>query len=534
MATCKEVGHRGGSRSRSPCGKAHAKGDAVQFFHAADLADKTAPYVSRLRAPGRGPQLLQSHGWLDGTLVEAFSDKDFDPSKSNTWPLVMPNPDILFADRSGGPLVRPSGPRQLHPQYVRECSAKKPLISLVFVRWGGQHAVGENWEDDEEFSDGDWGKYGCPASDQYMSALIKEGVMVHPKLVGEAKPLLKFEAFSLFVKNSVDVSAIVHLAPWLAGCLRGRKHATFWMLWPAEWEDFGSADYAGYVDRRSLFGAMRACEAAGLRSGFPHPADQYELITSKSWMSTLCSNPHVHLPAATIVSKANVLSSPENSAQHALASLEYVRSLVPLRGGAGPSEVNRSGVRKGVVKLGWSWEARYIKVFTGAEELAAKLLEILTIPGCSSSSCIVQEWVDFDFEMRLYFLPPDCWAVGERLKPARTECNGWGGDLVDDTRRTFYKLSEAEVLKSYWAQDRDALKLAKKQALAISQHLLAWLRLGDAQPVPMIRLDFMLKRWGPGEVQVVFGEYCEMGACCLGWEEGPPAIWRAALDAVLR
>jgi len=33
--------------------------------------------------------------------------------------------------------------------------------------------------------------------------------------------------------------------------------------------------------------------------------------------------------------------------------------------------------------------------------------------------------------------------------------------------------------------------------------------------------------------QVVFGEYCEMGACCLKWEEGPPKIWRAALDFAL-
>ncbi|CAK0825110.1 unnamed protein product [Prorocentrum cordatum] len=53
------------------------------------------------------------------------------------------------------------------------------------------------------------------------------------------------------------------------------------------------------------------------------------------------------------------------------------------------------------------------------------------------------------------------------------------------------------------------------------------------QPVPMVRLDFMLKRLGPGRAQVVFGEYCEMGACCLKWEEGPPLIWQAALDRAL-
>jgi len=58
--------------------------------------------------------------------------------------------------------------------------------------------------------------------------------------------------------------------------------------------------------------------------------------------------------------------------------------------------------------------------------------------------------------------------------------------------------------------------------------------LNNAQPVPMMRLDFMLLRMGPGKVRVIFGEFCEMGACCLGWEEGPPTIWRAAVDAALK
>ena len=40
-----------------------------------------------------------------------------------------------------------------------------------------------------------------------------------------------------------------------------------------------------------MFAAMRACEGLGIRSLFPHPADQYELITSKSWMATLSLHP---------------------------------------------------------------------------------------------------------------------------------------------------------------------------------------------------------------------------------------------------
>ena len=71
-----------------------------------------------------------------------------------------------------------------------------------------------------------------------------------------------------------------------------------------------------------------------------------------------------------------------------------------------------------------------------------------------------------------------------------------------------------------------------RQATAASQPLIAELFKHGA-PVPMIRMDWMVKRRGPGQAQVVFGEYCEMGACCLKWQEGPPKIWRSALDVVL-
>lgn len=58
-----------------------------------------------------------------------------------------------------------------------------------------------------------------------------------------------------------------------------------------EAQDFGDPDYACYIERHSMFAAMRACEGCGIRSLFPHPADQYELITSKSWMATLSLHP---------------------------------------------------------------------------------------------------------------------------------------------------------------------------------------------------------------------------------------------------
>ncbi|CAE8655078.1 unnamed protein product, partial [Polarella glacialis] len=511
---------------------AQPKGHGVQFFHSADPVGKSSSYLCVTSVPpncrSSHPLLLQSHGWLDGTLEEAFAPENFDLAKKDTWPLVRPREDLRFTSREGLKFLK-VGPRRVHMQYMREASTKQPLLSLVFIRWGGEDAVvGVS----EESNDGDWGTYGCPASDEYMSAVVKKGLMGHPRLTGKLNPSFKFEAFSLFVKNTPAVEAIEHAAPYLRTLLKGKHTTSFWMLWPVDWIDTRGADYAAYVERQALFRAMRALESAGIRTGFPHPPDQYEMITSKTWMASLSLDPRSRLPAGTMVSKGTILSNPQRAARQALAALEFIREGNNI-GEHGPSAVNKAGMKKGVVKLGFSWEARYVMIFNGEEDLAEKLTEIMTNEGSLASSCIVQEWVDFDFEMRLYFLPPDEWLPGQKLEPTRVECNAWSGSMENGSRRNFHKLSKEKVLADYWEGDSAAFKAAKKQAVHNAQFLIAWLRSLDAQLVPMVRLDFMCLRTGPGKVQVVFGEYCEMGACCLGWEDGPPTIWRAALDRAL-
>merc|ERR1712176_1493294 len=130
---------------------------------------------------------------------------------------------------------------------------------------------------------------------------------------------------------------------------------------------------------------MRACEAAGLRTGFPHPAEQYEQITSKSWMATLSLQPQAKLPAGTKVSKANVLNDAKAAAKAALATLEFIRrqNPFPTEDGenAAPSVINKDGIKKGVVKLGYSWEARFVSIFHNEDDLAVKLTDMLTQRG---------------------------------------------------------------------------------------------------------------------------------------------------------
>lgn len=474
----------------------------------------------------------QSHGWLDGTMHTPFSPHSYDPANADTWLCVMPAQNLLFADRKTGKPGAPIGPRRFPLWRVRKASPEPPALSIILVRWAGEHPVGVGAE-----GEGGWGQFGCPPSDEYMSAMVSSGVYKHPLLGGPDGCANNFEIFSVMIRNSKDLLDLITVAPWLAQCLRGKKTVSFWMMWPAEWEDTPGADYSGYVERHALFRAMRACEAAGIPSGFPHNADLYEVITSKSWLAALTLQPQARLPAACLVNRSSVLADPVRAARQALAALEHIRFRNPFPAEAGerpaPSVCNKDGITKGVVKMGWTWEGRFVLSFKGEEQLAARLRELIIQPGCLASNCIVQEWVDFDFEMRLYFLPPERWTPGTWLTPRKVECNSWGGFSDEGRPHTFKKLTE-EMCLEWWEQDSDALYAATQQATEAAQFLLTWLLVMDAQHVPMIRMDFMLSRLGPGKARVIFGEYCELGACCLGWADGPPTIWRAALDGALR
>ena len=98
---------------------------------------------------------------------------------------------------------------------------------------------------------------------------------------------------------------------------------------------------------------------------FPHPADLWEYITGKRWMATLAPQAAtMRLPACVIATREEVLRGAEAAARTAVRGLEDLRrtnSALPwLAATGGPASVNSAGLTKGVVKLGWSWEAKYV------------------------------------------------------------------------------------------------------------------------------------------------------------------------------
>lgn len=263
------------------------KGQQVLFFFESDASDPRAPLVYCGTPKNRGPGgflFAGSHAWLLGTLEHDFDGQKVDPDRKETWPKVRPKAEYSFVTRKGtaAALATP-----LQVRWVTTAKSPPCKLSLLFVRWGGEYS---KWMDEQEANDGDWGKYGSPPSDEYMGHVVKEGIKAHAGLKDEqGMPL--FELHHVFISNSKDAHLIAQQAHIIRAGLKAQRRAAFWMLWPAEWEDFGDPDYACYIERHSMFAAMRACEGLGIRSLFPHRADQYELITSKSWMATLSLHP---------------------------------------------------------------------------------------------------------------------------------------------------------------------------------------------------------------------------------------------------
>lgn len=508
----------------------------VQFFLSGDLADPTARLVRRICPANGGTEgvLLQTHGWVDGFVTRSMEDIEakFDATDKFSWPMVAPVPGTIFVDRRNREL--PVEPVQVPLDKLRLPSDAPPELSVMIARWGGKVRVGESTEEESLETDGGWGEYGAPPSDWYQAGMVNKGILVHSSVASSDGKAPEVEVLSLFLGSDADLKGIVESARSLVASLRGRKRTGFWMLWPCEFEaDWRTEGFAGYVERRKLFAAMRACEAAGLRTCFPHPAALYELITSKAWMATLSSDSRSVLPAAVLIDKKTIMANPDAAAAKALAGLDDLRKGSQFGGGAGPSMINRGGgMKKGCVKIGWSWEAKFVWFWKAKKELANSMQQMLTLPGCLADPCIVQEWVDFDFELRLFFFPPAGWQPPVVLEPLHHGYTGWAKPS-GDAPGAFRKITRERALE-LWEHDTDALAAAHVEAERASQFLIAWLLECYPEPVAMIRMDFMIKRWGPGNVQVVFGEYCETGCCVLQWPEGPANVWRSVLDYAVR
>eukprot|EP00966_Prymnesium_polylepis_P296416 6847891-Prymnesium_polylepis.1 len=69
-------------------------------------------------------------------------------------------------------------------------------------------------------------------------------------------------------------------------------------------------------------------------------------------------------------SREAILKNPRDAARSAMVQIEALRHANRGTWPEGAATVNRRGLTKGVVKIGWSWEAKFVWFWTGEIQLA--------------------------------------------------------------------------------------------------------------------------------------------------------------------
>jgi len=480
------------------------------------------------------PKVLKTDGWVPAVVIGDWDVSQYNPAQRQTWPQVRLMKEQYWTTRKSSLIDMALEPQQHHrlikhidPHHLRTYSGVPPVLSIFMVRWGGFCAVNPTVE-----GDGGWGESGASVSDRYIKAFLDQ---LHDTVgLGTAAEPRGYEIWTAYVQNTTEVETLAQYAPAVQGAMSGRHRASFYYLWPVEWQDSSDPSFAGYVFGQAMITMMRAYEAEGITTRFPYNSHLYQVIAQKSWQANLSVFPDLHVPITTKVSRAMVLSDPMHAAQTALSGLETLRQAKANWSGAGPVERGSGApITTGMVKLGWSWEGTSVWKFEGVDQLAYQLPHALLQPGLMGDSVMIQEYVHFDFEMRFFVIGTVgevTGGAGEAIKPVHITYNRWNRVDTEGKPREFEKLNRDRILQEIWELDTAALENAHAIGSKIVTKALYWLRTESAEPPAVLRVDLMVKRTGPGTAHVMLGELTELGACCLGWDEGP----RIVNDAVIR
>jgi len=230
--------------------------------------------------------------------------------------------------------------------------------------------------------------------------------------------------------------------------------------------------------------------------------------------ATLCVCPEYALPPTTLVNRSLVLRDPERAAAGTCTALAQLR----------PSGAPSPGM--GVVKLGYSWEAIHVRTYTSEGELAAVLSAFARQEGCEAPALLVQDFVPNTFEMRVYVLR------GEAAHTAYSDFD-WEGCGFTGKPFDFEQKLRAEAVADWLDGDEAAMVEAEEQVRVLVARWARWLRTLSSEPIPAIRMDFLVRHAAPGSAHVHSLELTELGFCMLGWKGGPCAVMSALLESCL-
>ena len=319
-----------------------------------------------------------------------------------------------------------------------------------------------------------------------------------------------YEVLTIFVKTSDHLNTIN--VSTLSGYLRGKQRAALYFLWPTQNE---SPQKNGMVAAAALESLMRRMETADIKTCWPHAADFYFQLVSKSLVlppTTFDFN----LPPTTLVRKQDL--QPGQEAQQAAGAIERLQRWGSLHGKQHSKETYR-----GVVKLGFSSKGYRVLPFVGEDSLKKAFLKLLD-EASSDAHCLVQERVEgVVCEMRAFC----CQDMVKRAYVMKLVIMSMKGPQHGRWDKTFCtadtRQMTAEDLAGCFGGDmRKAIAIHDK-VKKLANLWLNWIQERYGAP-QCIRLDFMISRQANNYFQVHTCALKECGVETCGLEVSPRTV----------
>jgi hypothetical protein len=302
-------------------------------------------------------------------------------------------------------------------------------------------------------------------------------------------------------------------------------------MWPILFQD--GHEFPAYVDREKLFRLMVEMEASGIPTRFPHQSHLYKIFASKEWTAQMCLHPLLKVPLTTQVARQAVATDPGKAASQSMKALHNLAQARTMWG----QELNQPSqkavpVQKGVAKLGWSWEAMDVQSWRNKQELERALASLAEQPDSLVDVVYVQEWVDFDVEIRHFVVEPDI-CQPETLIPKKRIYTVFKS-RDQGSFRNFDRYDRQGCLTETFHNDDAALADAERQADELIVRWLEWMQAQSHELPVVMRFDILAKHVGQGRAEVRTGELTELGGCFLGWPEGPKVVFGAMLRSCFK
>lgn len=468
------------------------------------------------------PSIGKTDGWTDAVINEFWDARLFNINDFSTWVSIRWCHPKWYNRRGhkldisqASMITQRVLPDQIRRKDEQSEAQLQPVLTLIHVRWGGDQPVNPVTE-----GAGGWGQIGSTPSDNYINSWEN---MVFQTL-GPT-----YEIISAFIQGSEELSKIN--APLLRHLVKGQHVSALYFMWPIGFQD-GHA-FPAYVQREKLIELMLQMEASGITTCFPHPSHIYTIFASKEWTAQTCLHPLLRVPLTVKVARQAIATDSVKAAQDALKALNALsdtraewNSLMSGKWQQGPPP-KAGPVQKGVAKLGWSWEAMDVRAWRNKFELTAALSTLSEQPGSLMDFVFVQEWVDFDVEMRHFVVEADI-TKPETWKPQKIVYTVFkskeGGSFTN-----FDRYERPGCLRECFQNDDAALADAECQAEQLIARWLQWLQAQTHELPVVIRFDILAKYLGPGKATVSTGELTELGGCFLGWQQGPRVVFPAMI-----